>query len=145
MNTEQLTITTICWVRSDYRVQEDSVGLFRVPNTRAETLFMVIKDLLIRCGLPLASCRGQAYDGAATMQGCVSGVATRFKELNTAAIAIHCCAHSYNLCLQDIGRKLTCIRDALDTTKEISKLIRFSPKHLTLFSLSCRSVEKVLL
>ena len=89
-------------MRSDYRVQEHSVGLFRVPNTRAETLFMVIKDLLIRCGLPLASCRGQAYDGAAAMQGCVSGVTTRFKELNPAVIAIHCCAHSLNLCLQDI-------------------------------------------
>ena len=67
VNTEQLTLT-IRRVRSDYRVQDDSVGLFRVPNTRAETLFMVIKDLLIRCGFHLASCRGQAYDGVATIR-----------------------------------------------------------------------------
>ena len=51
-----------------------------------------------------------------------------------AAVAIHCCAHSLNLCLQDIGRKLICLRDALDTVREITNLICFSPKRTTLFS-----------
>ena len=51
------------------RLHEDPIGLCRVPDTKAETLFKVLKDLLIRCNLPLALCRGQAYDGAANMQG----------------------------------------------------------------------------
>ncbi len=39
-----------------------------------------------------------------------------------------------NLCLQDAGRKLSFLRDALDTVKEIVKLIQLSPKraHLKL-------------
>ncbi len=102
-NSEQLNLS-IRWVGADYIVREDTVGLFRVPDTKAETLFRVIKDLLIRCNLPISLCRGQAYDGASNMLGRKTGVATRFKDENPAAIAVHCCAHSLNLCLQDAGK-----------------------------------------
>ena len=61
-------LTSIHWVDGEYEAHEDPIGLFRVPDTKAETLFKVIKDLLIRCDLPLALCRGQAYDGASNMQ-----------------------------------------------------------------------------
>ena len=67
-HTEQLNLS-IRWVNDQYEVLEDPIGLFRVPDTKAETLFTVIKDLLIRCSLSLDLCRGQAYDGAANMQG----------------------------------------------------------------------------
>ena len=127
VNTEQLNLS-FRWVSDDYEVHEDPIGLYRVPDTKAETLFKVIKDILIRCNLPLALCRGQAYDGAANMQGKRSGVATRITCEQPAALPIHCCAHSLNLCLQDAGRKLVCLRDALEICKEISNLISFSPK-----------------
>lgn len=55
---EQLNLS-IHWVDDEYQAHEDPVGLFRVPDTKAETLFKVIKDLLIRCDLPLALCRGK--------------------------------------------------------------------------------------
>ena len=58
-NTEQLNVS-IRWVSNDYEVREDPIGLCQVPDTKAETLFKVIKDLLIRCNLPLALCRGQS-------------------------------------------------------------------------------------
>ena len=103
-------------------------------HTKAETLFIVIKDLLTRCNLPFDLCRGQAYDGPANMQGKRTGVAARFLDENPAAIPVHCFTHSLNLCLQDVGRNIVCIRDALETVKEISKLIQFSPKRLHLFS-----------
>ena len=73
--------------------------------------------------LPLSMCRGQAYDGAANMQGRRKGVATQIKEENPAALSVHCFAHSLNLCLQDDGRHITLLRDCLDTVKKISKLI----------------------
>ena len=75
VNSEQLNLS-IRWVDDSYEIREDPVGLFRVPDTKAETLFTVIKDILLRCNLPLQLCRGQAYDGAANMQGKISGVAT---------------------------------------------------------------------
>ena len=139
-NTEQLNLA-IRWVDSNYKVHEDSVGLLRVTDTKAETIFHVIKDLLIRCDLSLSMCRRQAYDGASNMHGRRKGVATRFKQENPAAIALHCCAHSLNLCLQDAVKNLNCIRDALETVKEISTLIRYSPKRLHLFMTKLNSPE----
>ena len=129
---EQLNLS-IRWVDDEYEAHEDPIGLFRVPDT-TETLFKVIKDLLIRCDLPLALCRGQAYDGASNMQGRRTGVATRVRNEQPTALPVHCCAHSLNLCLQDAGRKLVCIRDALEVCREVINLIRFSPKCLHLFS-----------
>jgi len=79
-------------------------------------------------------CRGQAYDGAANMQGKRSGVAARFLADNPAAVPVHCFAHSLNLCLQSISRKIVVLRDALELMREITKLIKFSPKRLHLFA-----------
>ena len=60
---------SIRYVDNDYVVSEDSVGLFSLSDTTAGTLAVVVKDMLICCALPLSLCRGQAYDGAANMQG----------------------------------------------------------------------------
>lgn len=133
VNTEQLNVS-IRWVRDDNEVYEDSIGLFRLPNTKAETLFNFIKNLLIRCNLQLASCRGQAYDGAANMQGRRTGVVTRVSNEQPAALPVHCCAHSLNLCLQDAGRKLVYLRDALEIYRGMIDFIRLYPKRLHLFS-----------
>ena len=61
------------------------------------------------------------------------GVATRIQEENPAAIAVHYYAHCLNLCLQDAGRKLYFLCDALDIVKEVANLINFSPKRSYLF------------
>lgn len=132
-NHEQLNLS-IRWVSDDYEISEDPVGLYVLPNTKAETLYFVITDILTRCSLPLDMCRGQAYDGASTMQGVRSGLATRIKHDNPAALSVHCLAHCLNLCLQEEGRKLPFIRDALDLVREIAKLIAFSPKRAHLLS-----------
>jgi len=79
-------------------------------------------------------CRGQAYDGASTMQGVRSGLATRIRHDNPAALSVHCLAHCLNLRLQEEGRKLPFIRDALDLVRDIAKLIAFSPKCAHLLS-----------
>ena len=68
INSEQLNVS-ICWVNNSYEISEDSIGLWRVPDTRAEILYKVISDALNHCTLPISLCRGQAYDGAANMLG----------------------------------------------------------------------------
>ena len=97
---------SIRWVDDDYTIHEDPIGLFCLPNTTFETLFAVVKDILIRCALPLAQCRGQAYDGASNKQGKRNGLVTRIKREVPAALSVHCFAHSLNLCLQDVARQL---------------------------------------
>ena len=51
-------------VGENFTVHEDPVGVVAVPDTTGDTLFNVIKDVLIRLNLPIRNCRGQAYDGA---------------------------------------------------------------------------------
>ena len=130
---------SIRWVIGDYEVHEDPLGLYRVPDTKTETLFQLIKNLLIQCNLPLALCQGQAYDGAANMEGRRTGVAARIKNEQPAALPVHCCVHSLKLFLQDAGRKLVCLRDALEICKGIVDLIRLSPKQLHHFYLNLKA------
>ena len=47
---EQMSLS-IRWVDTDYDVHEETLGLIQLPNTRAETIFSAIKDILIRCSL----------------------------------------------------------------------------------------------
>ena len=94
---EQMSVV-IRWVDQDYDLHEDPIGLIQVPKTDSETLTTALKDVLIRCILPLSQCRGQAYDGAATMSGHLGGVATRIKSEQPAALHVHCLAHCLNLC-----------------------------------------------
>ena len=130
---EQLNIS-IRWVNKSYEISEDPVGLFCLNNTSADAICDAIKDILIRCSLPLSLCRGQAYDGASNMQGCRKGVATLIKRESPSALSVHCFAHKLNLCLQDVGKQLVFLRDALEVVREIAKLIKFSPKRASLFS-----------
>ncbi len=130
---EQLNLS-IRYVDEQYEVHEGSIGLFQLSATDAASIASAIKDMLIRTCLPLSLCRGQAYDGAAAMQGKHSGVATRLRNEEPAALPVHCLAHSLNLCLQGAGKKIPVIRDAVEVVREIVKLINFSPKRKTLFS-----------
>ena len=59
-NREQLNLS-IRYIDDDYVVHEDPIGLCSLPNTFAETVYSVLKDLLLRCDLSLKLCRGQAY------------------------------------------------------------------------------------
>ena len=56
------------------------------------------------------------------------------RNVHASALAVHCFAHSLNLCLQDAGRKLVFLRDALEMIREIANLIKFSSKRASLFS-----------
>ena len=131
-NKEQMCVV-IRWVDDMYEINEDPIGLIQLPKTDANTLTSALKDVLVRCILPLSQCRGQAYDGASAMSGRIKGVATQIKNEQPAALHVHCLAHCLNLCLQDATRICNCVRDTLELIMELVKLIKFSPKRSTLF------------
>lgn len=135
-NKEQLVLC-LRWVDEKFDIYEEPIGMFNVPETNAITIFTCIKDVLLRCALPIQMCRGQGYDGASNMQGKLNGVATKFQQLQQSALKVHCLAHCLNLVLQDVGKAVKAVRDALDLAREISRLIKFSPKHEVMFT-KCR-------
>ena len=53
--------------------------------------------------------------------------------LRSYHICVHCLAHSTNLCLQTLARKILAIWEALDLVVEFSQFIRYFPKWSTLF------------
>ena len=104
-HTEQMSLS-IRWVNQKYQISEDTLGLIELLNTRAITIYQQIKDILIRCCLPLSQCRGQAYDGASNMSGIRNGVQALVKQEESKALYVHCLAHNLNLCLQDASKKM---------------------------------------
>ena len=97
---------SIRWVNCRYEIHEDPLGLIQLPDTKAETLFSMIKDVLIRCSLPIAMCRGQAYDGASNLSRIRNGVQALVKRKAGCALYVHCFAHSSNMLVQEVSKTI---------------------------------------
>ena len=131
-NQEQVTLF-VRWISNDLQVQEDFVGLYSVPSIDANMLVSVIKDVFLRLNLSFDRVRGQCYDGAAAMSGRRNGVAKQISELEPRAIFTHCYGHALNLAASDTIKQSKIMKDALDTTHEITKLIKYSPRREAIF------------
>ena len=131
-NREQVAIC-ICWVDSNFQPHEEFIGLHKANTITAVELVVILKDVLLRMNLNITHCRGQCYDGAANMCGARNGIATPFSREEPRAIFIHCYGHALNLAVGDCVKKNTILRDTLDVTFEISKLVKFSPRRDTEF------------
>ena len=67
------------------------------------------------------------------MAGAISGVAKQHADEEPRAVVAHCYSHSLNLACGDAIIKCSILKDALDTTHEVTKLIKFSPRRDTIF------------
>lgn len=72
-------------VDSSYNVQETSLGLVQLPETKALPVFSAIKYVLIWCYLPTSNCIGQVYDGVPKMSEVRNGVQALMKKRIVAA------------------------------------------------------------
>eukprot|EP00731_Ephydatia_muelleri_P025509 Em0017g592a len=131
-NREQVVVC-FRWVDSDFEPHKDFVGLHKVDKINADTLVAVIKDVVLRMNLDLHNCRGQCYDGAASMAGSRTGTATQLHQVEERAIFTHCYGHALNLAVADVVKESRMVRDVLDTVREITKLLKYSPRSDSLF------------
>lgn len=104
----------------------------QLPNTKAQTICSLIKDILIRCSLPLSQCRGQAFNGAGNMSGMRNGVQALVKRDEKCALYV-IFWHIALLCVQSVTNQCDLIRNTMGFMYELLQLIKFSPKRLTLF------------
>ena len=125
-NQEQVSLT-LRWVTQELEVHEDFLGLYHVASIDAATLTAAIKDVLARMNLPFEKLRGQCYDGASAMSSSKCGVAKRICDLEPRAVYMHCYGHALNLAAGDTLKRSKLMKDALETTREITKLIKYSP------------------
>ena len=131
-NKEQLTFC-LRWVDEYLDTHEDFIGFYNIPNISSTAIFLAIKDALIRLQLSLSQCRGQCYDEASNMLGKRSGVAKQILEIQPKALPTHCHGHSLSLGVKDATSSCKILSDTMNNTKEIVKLVKFSPKRDTLF------------
>jgi len=78
--------------------------------------------------LALSKCRGLCYDGASSMLGARSGAAKQLNEDKNRAVFLHCYGHALNLAVGDSVKNSKILKDALEITFEVSKLVKYSPK-----------------
>ena len=62
-----------------------------------------------------------------------NGVATQISSEEPRSIFIHCYGHALNLTAGETVKSNKILRDTLDTTFEISKLIKYSPRRDAIF------------
>ena len=131
-NHEQLTVC-FRWVDSQLEVHEEFIGLYAIPDITADTIVAALRDCVLRLNLNWSRCRGQCFDGASNMTGHRNGVATQITREEPRALFTHCYGHSLNLAMCDTIKGTKLLRDAMDVTYEISKLIKYSPKRNAAF------------
>lgn len=128
VSTQEQCVIVLRWVDDHLEPHEEFIGLHSTTSTDANSIVAIIKDVFIRMNVQLNDCRGQCYDGAAVMRECRSGVAAQLGRDEPRAWYTHCYGHSVNLACQDTIRDIKPLKDALDTTFELSKLLKYSAK-----------------
>jgi hypothetical protein len=98
---------SVRYVNRNGHAQESFICFEELPGATADDFFEVLKDCVEHTGLDLSLCRGQAYDGASTMSGRISGLQAKVKQVSPNALYIHCCAHNLNLVLIDSVQSCT--------------------------------------
>ena len=131
-NREQVVVC-LRWVDQHFEPHEEFVGLHVVNTVASDMITAVLKDVLLCMNLSLSNCRGQCYDGASNMSGRRSGVAVQLSSEEPRAIYTHCYGHALNLAAADTIKQNKLLRDTLDITSEISKLLKYSPRRNSLF------------
>ena len=104
------------------------MGLYSLPSIQASVIVMAIHDTLARLNLSMTKVRGQCYDSASNMRGIRNGVNTQTQDDESRAVYTHCYGHSLNLAASDTIRQCKVMKAALETTFEISKLVKHSPR-----------------
>ncbi|XP_061173672.1 zinc finger MYM-type protein 1-like [Saccostrea echinata] len=128
-NKEQLVLC-IRWVDQNFTAHEDLLGMYCLPDIGANSITLAIKDALLKFDLPISKVRGQCYD----MAGSKTGVATQIHALEPRALYIHCYGHALNLACSYSIKACKLLRDTLDIAKDITKLIKESPRREMIFN-----------
>lgn len=129
---EQMSLS-IRFVNENGEVNERFLAFVALAGCSAEDYYNSIIEQLKVFNINLQKCRGQAYDGASTMSGHISGLQARIKNDVPEAIFVHCCAHNLNLALVDSINVCADVKSFFGTLEQIYVYITESLPRLKLF------------
>lgn len=123
----------IRFVDDSFQIHEKFLGFYKTSHTDSETLANLIKKVISDNGLDIQNLRGQCYDGAAAMRGSYTGVQARIREENPIALYVHCYAHILNLCLVDLSKQVSYVRNTFGTLQSLYSFVGASSKRNAVF------------
>jgi hypothetical protein len=109
------------YVDQEFNIRESFLGFWDSPRSDAASLFGVVQNVFSEVGLSFSMLRGQCYDGASTMAGQHTGLATRILELQPLAPFTHCWNHQFNLILVHACSPVKHVRNTLNTVQSVYK------------------------
>ena len=123
----------IRYVTKSFLVEEKFIGLYEMTSTTGESLCAMIKDVLLRYGLPVTNLRSQKYDGASCMSGKYKGYQAEVKIIQSLALYFHCGPHVTHLITSKAIQESHTVINALDTVQELGNLYKQSVKFKHLY------------
>jgi hypothetical protein len=76
-------------------------------------------------GLDMQKCCGFGSDGAATMLGQRSGMATKLKKISPFLTSVHCIAHRTNLAALEVAKSMKCKSLSTEIDVLVNSLIAY--------------------
>lgn len=86
---------------------------------------------------------GQYYDGASNMREIRNGVAKLIQDEEPRGIFTHCYGHSLSLALKDTIQGCKILKNSLEITHEITKLVKYSFRRESIFNQIKEEMELV--
>uniref|UniRef100_H3ACH6 TTF-type domain-containing protein n=1 Tax=Latimeria chalumnae TaxID=7897 RepID=H3ACH6_LATCH len=118
------------YVNATGQAVEHFITFHDLPESSVEDFFSILKSSLETVNINMAYCRGQAYDGASTMSGNISGLQSGVKEVSPTALFVHCCAHNLNLVLMAAASCCTNAQLFFGTIESVYTFLTGSLPHL---------------
>ena len=138
-NKEQMSLVAR-FIDTDLNIREEFLGFATCDKTDGETLAsIIIQKFRDEWGLTMENCRGQTYDGAGSMAGCVRGISTRIQAMYSKALYTHCTSHVLNLCVVN-GLDLRIVKNMMGLADSIAKFFKNSPKRQVTFEITISDV-----
>lgn len=127
-NHEQVVIC-IRWVSKTLMFMKTSLVFTKLIRLMLALWYIhVIKDIFLKLNLSLTRIRGQCYNGAASVAGIRPRMAKQFLDEEPRVVYTHCYGHALNLACDNAIKQCGLIKDALDITHELIKLLKNSPR-----------------
>ena len=129
---QQATVV-IRFVESSGAICEEFLGFVEADDMTGKGLAQLIITFLGQVGLSLDQCRGQGYDGAASMRGRINGCQAQILALQPLALYTHCFNHRLNLVLLRACKSHR-ITNAFGVISRVSDFFLSSPKRVKALS-----------
>ena len=131
---EQMSLVLRFYDENSLEAREEFMGFVHCSEgLTGKGLSSVILKKINKLGLDIMLCRGQGYDGAASMAGEKNGCASHILQVNSKALYTHCFSHRLNLAVSK-SCTIPLVRDMMSHIKSISYFFNASEKRQCLLA-----------